>query len=194
MTNEQENLDSQMEDQAYEVLEPSGVDEEQDIEAVRQKAKDLEEKNRQLFARAKKAEGFVLKDGHWVKPEPKPEQKAPAPVTPEAREDIGVRDTIAIMNAKVHEDDIGEVMEYAKFKGIPVAEALKSPILKATLAEKAEQRQTAQATTTGRVRSGNVQKSAEAILEKAQSTGEIPDSDADMAALVAARLERGLKR
>ena len=191
MTDENnETLDSTNENQ--EVLDVSN--EEQDIEVVRQQAKDLADKNRQLFARAKKAEGFTLKDNQWVK-EPKPEPK-PEPVVQTAPEEQGItpRDTIAIMKANVHEDDIGEVMEYAKFKGISIAEAIKAPILKATLAEKTEQRQTAQATTTGRTRSGAVQKSGDSLVEKASSTGELPESDADMSALAAARLDRVVKR
>lgn len=39
-----------------------------------ERIKALEEQNKKLFARAKKAEGFVQNsDGEWVKPEPKPE-------------------------------------------------------------------------------------------------------------------------
>lgn len=193
MTNETETIDSQNDDQ-QEVLDVSN--EEQDVEVLRQQAKDLAEKNRQLFARAKKAEGFILKDDKWVKPEPKPETK-PEPVAPQApaeARDLNAMDAIALMRANIHEEDIGEVVEYARFKGVSVAEALKASVIKATLAEKAEQRQTASATSTGRVRSGSVQKSGEGLLEKAFATGEIPDSDKDMEALASARLERGLKR
>lgn len=50
-----------------------------DADAPSDKAEDdieaLKEANRRLFARAKKAEGFVLKDGKWVKKDSAPEEK-----------------------------------------------------------------------------------------------------------------------
>ena len=80
MTDETENLDSLNEEtetndspnvetveETTETTEETQVD---DVEA-------LKEQNRQLFARAKKAEGFVLQDGKWLKP--KAEVKAEPP-------------------------------------------------------------------------------------------------------------------
>src|SRR3990167_10399824 len=44
-----------------------------DVAALQKEKTDLENTNRQLFERAKKAEGFVKVDGKWVKA-PKPEE------------------------------------------------------------------------------------------------------------------------
>ena len=107
---------------------------------------------------------------------------------PIASDGLTSKDTIALINAKVHEDDIDDIVEYAKFKKVSVSEALKSGVIKSTLAEKQEQRNTANATNTGKTRSGNAKLSGEALLEKAQSTGDVPESDADMKALAEARL------
>ena len=64
-----ENLDSPNEDKDAIVL-----NEDDDIDAVKEKFGQLSEKskktfddNKQLFSRAKKAEGFELKDGKWTK-------------------------------------------------------------------------------------------------------------------------------
>lgn len=60
-----------------------------DLDSIKAKNADLEEKNRQLFNRAKKAEGFELKDGKWVKPEKKEEtikDTQPSKETPQSTE------------------------------------------------------------------------------------------------------------
>jgi len=76
MADENENLDSQNEDKDAIVL-----DENDDIDAVKEKfgklsdrSKKTSDDNKQLFSRAKKAEGFELKDGKWEKVE-KPAEK-----------------------------------------------------------------------------------------------------------------------
>lgn len=103
---------------------------------------------------------------------------------------ISSKDTIALINAKVHEDDVDDVVEYAKYKNISISEALKSSIIRATLTEKDELRNTAQATNTGKTRSGSSRVSGESLLEKASKTGEVPDSDKDLESMVAARYKR----
>lgn len=104
--------------------------------------------------------------------------------------DVSSRDTIALINAKVNEEDVDEVVEYAKFKKISVAEALKSNVLKATLKEKEEQRATAEATSTGKVRPASTKSSGESLLGKAEKTGELPDRDEDLDALLEARFKK----
>ncbi len=99
------------------------------------------------------------------------------------------KDLYALVSAKVHEDDIAEVEEYAKFKGISVAEALKSTVVKTMLSEKEDFRKTALATNTGNVRRGSTKPSDEALLNRARS-GDIPD---DAEALAHARMEERKK-
>lgn len=65
---ETENQDSpNLENGGQENLDPT---------ALKKKLDEVSETNRQLFARAKKAEGFEFKDGEWVKPS-KSEEKKP---------------------------------------------------------------------------------------------------------------------
>lgn len=101
--------------------------------------------------------------------------------------DLSSKDTIALINAKVHEDDVDEVVEYAKFKKISLAEALRTNVIKTSLSERAEQRATAEATTTGKARSGHAKVSGETLLRKAQKTGEMPDRQEDLEALLEER-------
>lgn len=93
--------------------------------------------------------------------------------------EISVIDTIALSKANLEPEDIPEVLEYAKFKGISVSEALKSPIIAATLHEKAEYRKTAAAANTGAARRGSTKLSDSSLLENARN-GIMPDSVEDI--------------
>ena len=44
------------------------IDDNDDADALKEKLIQVSEQNKQLFSRAKKAEGFELKEGKWVKP------------------------------------------------------------------------------------------------------------------------------
>lgn len=103
--------------------------------------------------------------------------------------DLSSKDTIALINAKVHEDDVDEVVEYASFKKISLAEALKSSVVKTLLAERVEQRSTADATSTGKTRSGQAKVTGESLLQKAKKTGEVPEREEDLDALLEQRLK-----
>ena len=65
MENENETVDSPNDDKPAEVES----NETADADALGDQNRRLAEQNRQLFARAKKAEGFDLQDGKWVKTE-----------------------------------------------------------------------------------------------------------------------------
>lgn len=156
-----------------------------------------EDSNKQLFARTKKAEGFELKDGKWVKsaeapapadkPEDKPEDK---PIDKSATEGLSSNDVIAVINAKIPQEDIADVADYAKFKKISVAEALNDSVVKLMLADKAEQRKIAEGTATGDGKKrGSSKLSDEALLANA-SKGILPESDEDMSRLSRLQLNR----
>ena len=90
MEKETETLDSPNEETTAEAAPASDTDNldatalRERLKASEEKNKTTEENNRKLFARAKKAEGFELKDGEWVKleatvekkPEPSKENKS----------------------------------------------------------------------------------------------------------------------
>lgn len=148
----------------------------------------LEDNNKQLYARLKKAEGYVQKDGKWVKPEAKPVDKKPEDTTINNTSNDGLSqaDVITLARTNIPEEDIKEVLDYAKFKNISVAEALKSSVVKATLAEKEESRKVAEATNTGAGRRGSGRISDESLLENSRK-GILPDSDSDLERLALLR-------
>lgn len=175
-----ENLDSEIEETDVDLFD----DETDDIESLKSKLTESESKRKQLFERAKKAEGFELKDGKWVKQEPKPEVK------PETKKEEGLSQTdfYALIKADVHEDDISEITDYAKLKKISIPDALKSNYVKTYLADRREERETANNTATGNVRRGPAKPNASQILERARK-GELPETDEEMAMLVKAEFE-----
>lgn len=98
----------------------------------------------------------------------------PAESILEKKDDLSPKDVLALAKANLHEDDLEEVIEFARFKKIEVTDALKNPTLKTILTEKAEFRKTADATTTGQQRRVATKVTDEALLDKA-SKGEIPE-------------------
>ncbi len=142
-------------------------------EEARLKAEEIAENQR---IRAEKAERKA-KEQPEAKPEAKPSRE---------KDGLSSMDTIALIGAKVTEkEDIDEVLDYAKLKGLSISEALKAGVVKTILAEKAEQRQTAAATNTGAARRGTTKISDEQILANA-SQGKYPE---DPEALAEARMQ-----
>ena len=90
-------------------------------------------------------------------------------------------DTIALMEAEVtNTDDINEVLDYARFKDISVAKALKSNIVKTTIADKVAERQTAEATATKGGKKGVSTPDADTLIQQANE-GNFPEDPADLA-------------
>jgi hypothetical protein len=94
------------------------------------------------------------------------------------------KDVLYLAKSDVHEDDIDEVLEWAKFKNISVADAHKS--LKPALEIKAEQRKTAEAANISAVRRGPTKASEETLLDNARA-GKLPDTEAEIERLIRAK-------
>lgn len=172
-----ENEDVQVQDsneQEEEALETSDEESSSELEARLAKAEELAQNYK---IRAEKAERLAKASRN--------EAPTTQKQTPTAG-DLGTKDLYALMEAKVPQDDIDEVTEYAKFKGISVAEALKSNVVKTMLSDKAEMRNTAQASNVGTARRGSAKVSDDVLLSKA-SKGELPDNDDDMMRVIRAR-------
>lgn len=86
---------------------------------------------------------------------------------------LSQKDLLTLAKADVHEDDLDDVLEFAQFKKISIAEALKSSTVKNILSEKAEARETAKATSIKGGRPSAHKPSDAQILKEAQS-GNIP--------------------
>lgn len=143
----------------------------------------LREQNKKLFERAKKAEGFVKDDsGNWVKkPKPAPAQ-APAPQQ-QADNGLSPKDLYALLEAKVPQADVDEVVRASKLLGKSIPEALNDGLVKARLRDLAEQRQTANATNTSGSKRTTVKLTDEGLVEQARQ-----GKDVDPEALAAARI------
>ena len=175
------------------------IEDTDDVETIRAKTSEWKEKvsdrEKKMFARTKKAEGFELLDGKWVKKakaDPEPTKKDEPVVTPAiSKEKITHSDMIAVIKADIPEEDLDEIIDYANLKKISVREAIAAPLIKGMLAEKAEQRKTAEGTNTDGSKRGNARLSDEALVANANK-GIMPESDEDISRLT--RLSLGLKK
>ena len=170
-----ENLNSETEDtEADEV----------DVEA-------LQEQNKKLFARAKEAEA-KLKEKAKVLPKEAPKEE---PKEDKERK-LSDSDIITLAKANIHDDDLPEVLDYARFKNMTVAQALKSPVIQSTLSTRAEERKTAEATQTRVTKKGAKTDNTADLTRKVLEKGEFPEnlSDDDMEKLAEAAVRGNLKK
>ena len=188
MENENENLDSINEETTVETENAEG--EELDATALNQKNKELANANRQLFERAKKAEGFVKLDGKWVKTpktEPKPEEK----VVPQAK--TGELDDNALdyldLKGISEAEDIKVIEDIAKKTGMTVRQALKDEYVIAKLDANKRARNVANATPSGVKRgSGSSAQDVDSAVAKFEQTGELP-TDYELRSMVVNKME-----
>ena len=138
--------------------------------------------------RALKAEEAIVKAKKHKKEEKKFNEDKP--VEKKEVSSLNHLDTIALVKADVHTDDIKEVIDYAKYKGISIQEALKSNVIKSMLDDNAEKRKSAEVANSGSAKKSSSKLSDEALIEKANS-GKLPESDADLIRLIKAR--KGIK-
>lgn len=153
---------------------------------VKEREEKVKEANAQLYARTKKAEGFELVDGKWIKKqEPTTDKKKDAT---DSEKGLSQTDIIYVAKADIHEEDLEEVLTYAKNNKVTVKEA--HQYLKPILDVKAEQRKTAEGASTGGGKRGSSKLSDEALLAEAEK-GKLPESDEDMKRLTSLQLKRG---
>ncbi len=164
-----------------ETLNPQGDEDTNPQEDPQEKPQEEEKDYKSLYENQKIRAEKVEKElkGFKSKEEVKEEVKT---------EGLSQRDFLTIAKADVHEDDLDDVLDYAKFKKIDVKEALASGVIKSLLAERKETRRTAEATSTGSKRSGVKGKDGTELLRDAES-GQLPESDDDIEALVEARFQ-----
>lgn len=160
--------------------EADKVEGEETIEQVRARAEKAEELAKNYKIRAEKAE--------------KKPKEVKAPEAPQSnQQDLSSRDMFVLIEAKVPQDDVDEVVEYARFKKISVADALKTSTIKAMLAERLEERNVASATNVGPSKRVGVKITDDAIIEKANK-GNVPEDASDLAAARHATRMKALRR
>ena len=179
-----EELDSQNQE-TEEVLNTEEVEETVADTETEDKPK-YTESEMKSYARAKKAEAEarqLKKELDALKAPKESSEKQDAQLTP--------MDAIMLSKSNITEkEDIEEVVAFANFKKISISDALKNNTVKAILAEKSEQRATAEATNTGAARRGSNKLTDEQVLANAEK-GKLPD---DAAELANARWNQKLKK
>jgi len=99
-------------------------------------------------------------------------------------------DIITLARSELADEDIPEVLEYAKLKGVSLKEALTSNVVQAILSTNKEARTVADASNTGKTAQTTSGTSDDELMANAKK-GIMPDSDADMERL--AKLRLGVK-
>ena len=169
-----------------EEVEKTEVVEETPAEDGSEDLEKLRELNKKLFERTKKAEE--------QNKQLKAQFKTPTPAAGEKQPEVSLKDQYALLQAQVSADDIDEVIEYAKFKGITVTEALGSTVVKATLKEKAEQRKSAEVTNTSGSRRTTAKLTDDALLRNFEAGVGVDDSDDYINRLTEARINAKKKK
>jgi hypothetical protein len=107
----------------------------------------------------------------------KAEEKPNKPTTTAKKDDdsnLSSVDTIAIIKANVHEDDIEEVIKASKLLGKSISETLKDSTFKTILNTREEERKTAEATNTNTAKPGTKQVSGDELKQNL-SKGQVPE-------------------
>jgi hypothetical protein len=168
-------MDSEVENLNSSIEETENIDSQNDAPEQEQgeTKEEYTEREKQYYARIKELEKKLK--------EKKEEPSQDANLSP--------RDFLALKDANITADDFEEVQDFATYKKLSIADALAHPTLKTILQDRAEERRTARATETRSPR-GVAKTSGEDFLKKAESQGEVPESDEGLRAMLQARLER----
>lgn len=130
----------------------------------------VEENHVDVSELQKKLKTVEAQKEHWRK---KATTQTQAPKQEQSVDSLSSKDLLSLMKAEVNEDDIDDVVEYATFKKISIADALKTSTVKAIIAEKNEYRKTAELSNTSNVRKGVTKVSDDTLVRKLND-GEVP--------------------
>ena len=174
---ELETIDSTNDD--LETLDSTNEEQESDTDVDTETPEEYTEREKQYYARIKKLEKELADKG-----EPKEGKKAV-----KTDNKLSTFDMLALQKANIEtEEDLDEVVRWADYNKISVAEALKSKVLKTVLSEKSEERMSAMAVNTGTGRRpNNGQVSDERLLADAER-GIMPN-EADIGRLAVLRMK-----
>jgi len=139
---------------------------------------EVEESSEDIENLRKELETLKHQKEHWKKKALESNKSKTEKPISKINAELSTMDIIALSKADIPNEDIEEVLEYAKFKKISIAEALKSSVVKATLADKSEIRKSAEATNTGNTRRGNSRTSDTEVLSNARK-GILPKENDD---------------
>jgi len=149
----------------------------QEYSALSDKATKAEEIANNQKIRAEKAEELAKQ----LKTQPVKKEESELP---KKSEGYSLQDIRALSD--VHDEDVQEVVDFAKFKGITITEAKKNPTVQTILKQKTEERATAAATNTAVSRKGASKVSSEDLLDKFNQ-GDVPEKEEDLKKVIEAR-------
>ena len=188
MENENENLDSTNEEQG-----DVEFNEEDDVDALKEKLEKVSEQNKQLFNRAKKAEGFEFKDDKWVKSEAPKEQKKPEVETKESKEPSQSNELDYGQLALLRTEGIKGSGEIALFKeimkdtGKELLDVIDSNYFKSRLSDFRQTQESANAVPKGKNRSGQTgETDADTAVAKYKEDGTLPSDFKTRSAVIKA--------
>ena len=165
--------DMSEEDQAQAITDKKAELIEAEFSALSEQKTKAEELARNQKVRAEKAEQEARKN--------KPVGDGS---TPKKESEYSLQDIRALSD--VHDDDVAEVVEFAKFKGISIAEAKKHPVIQNILSVNKEFRSTEAAKNSGKGKPGASRTTDAQLVEQAAS-GQLPDDDEGITRLAEAR-------
>ncbi len=115
------------------------------LKDIKSGADELHGSNKQLYSRTKKAEGFVQKDGKWLKvekkPDPKPEKKPDKQKQSDEQTNERLDKMALTTEGITHKDDIKIVLDEAKRLKLPVEEVKDMEHIKTKLKDSKDQRE-----------------------------------------------------
>jgi len=138
------------------------VEENDDVDALKEKFEKISEQNKQLFARAKKAEGFELKDGEWVKPpkvekpkEVKPKVENEPDKEPSKSDELGYGEKAFLKTYSIQgSDELALVKSFQSRTGDDLDTIVSDDIFLGKLQSLRDARESANAVPKGKSRSG----------------------------------------
>ena len=181
MANEDVNEDTQNLETDEQELEPADDNnEELDAVALKTKLDETTQANRQLFERAKKAEGFVKLDGKWVKaPKAEPEAKPKVETKPASETNTSELDETALdfldLKGFTEDEDITLIENIVAKTGQTVRQVLKDEYVVSKLETNKVAREAKKGTPEGIKRGGAQGDTFDTDMAKYESTGEYPD-------------------
>jgi hypothetical protein len=145
------------------------------------------DREKQLFARMKKAEGFVQVDGKWVKPE-----KTTAKPVKETKQTPNDELTLTRLEVRgvMEQSDQDYVLRFAKAEGVSALEVLNDPIVKDRLAANKRERESATATPRGNNRASNQVDEVAAAVRKYKQTNELPENNPALTSKILKELKK----
>lgn len=170
--NDIENIDSLNDEISEDETVTVDTDDVESLKAELNKTKDA---NKQLFARAKKAEGFELQEGKWVKAE-KPEPKPTVDTKPQKSSDLDYGQLALLRTEGIKgAGEVALVKEIMAETGKGVLDVIDSGYFKSRLSEFRDVQATKNAIPKGKNRSGQSGASdVDVAFAKFQETGELP--------------------